>query len=401
MLPGGRIEFFEDSKSAIKREIKEETGFDLEYELCSIQENFLEKDNEKIMQYCFCYKSIYNEDIIQEEFICNDNKNQKFYWVNINDLQNYKLLPNSVYELIKDSENIRLDGATTIYRTNKIIIRNPRKVNDELALHFYKISNIPEKSYYRALGVVAIMGYKKTAFAILRDKVNKNNIDEVLEDWNDFIFHKGKMNRKDVTELVSEIDEILNEIKSELSISINVDKEPYVKQLTNDKVVNLTGQSGSGKSTYANNNFNSDEYEIIDTDEIFSEIRYEKSSGLNKKIGGYFREKYDTLPSLMNDFDLIYKEILDYCKDLNKTIVIDCAQFHCIKDISILKGKIIIIRTSIDNCYNRTISRWINNHKQNGWDYTDEELNKYKERKKEIYSWYKETNNFIRKIDKL
>lgn len=304
-------------------------------------------------------------------------------------------------EIPNDAENIRLDGAMTIYRTNKIIITNPRKVNDELALHFYKISNIPEKSYYKALGVVAIMGYKKTAFAILRDKVNKNNIDEVLEDWNDFIFNKGKMNRKDVTELVSEIDEILNEIKSELLISINVDKEPYVKQLTNDKVINLTGQSGSGKSTYANNNFNSDEYEIIDTDEIFSETRYEKSSGLNKKIGGYFREKYNNLPSLMNDFDLIYKEILDYCKDLNKTIVIDCAQFHCIKDISILKGKIIIIRTSIDNCYNRTISRWINNHKQNGWDYTDEELNKYKERKKEIYSWYKETNNFIRKIDKL
>ena len=106
MLPGGRIEFFEDSKSAIKREIKEETGFDLEYELCSIQENFVEKGNKKIMQYCFCYKSVYNEDIIQEEFICNDNKTQRFYWIDINDLQNYKLLPNSTYALIKNSENI-------------------------------------------------------------------------------------------------------------------------------------------------------------------------------------------------------------------------------------------------------------------------------------------------------
>ena len=48
-----------------------------------------------------------------------------------------------------------------------------------------------------------------------------------------------------------------------------------------------------------------------------------------------------------------------------------------------------------------TISRWINTHKQNVWNYTEEELNKYKERKKGIYSWYKETNNFINKIDKL
>lgn len=107
MLPGGRIEFYEDSINAIKREVKEETGFNLEFELCFIQENFLEKDNKKIMQYCFCYKSIYNKDINQESFICKDNKGQIFYWVNINDLQNYKLLPNSTYKLIKDSENIR------------------------------------------------------------------------------------------------------------------------------------------------------------------------------------------------------------------------------------------------------------------------------------------------------
>ena len=35
-------------------------------------------------------------------------------------------------EVPKDAENIKLDGATTIYRTNKIIVKNPRKVNDDL-----------------------------------------------------------------------------------------------------------------------------------------------------------------------------------------------------------------------------------------------------------------------------
>ena len=66
-------------------------------------------------------------------------------------------------EIPKDAENIKIEGATTIYRTNKIIIKNPRKVDDDLALYFYKISNIPEKSYYKALGVVSIMNYTKTA----------------------------------------------------------------------------------------------------------------------------------------------------------------------------------------------------------------------------------------------
>lgn len=60
----------------------------------------------------------------------------------------------------------------------------------------------------------------------------------------------------------------------------------------------------------------------------------------------------------------ICNEIIGYCKYIDKTIVIDCAQFHCYKDISILKGKIIIIRTDIDACYNRTISRWIESHEK-------------------------------------
>lgn len=116
-------------------------------------------------------------------------------------------------EVPEDAENIKLEGATTIYRTNKIIIKNPRKVDDELAFYFYKISQIPEKSYYKALAAVSIMNYKKTAYSILKDKVNKDNINEVLEEWNDFISHGGKNDRKDLNGLVKEIDNLLNEMR--------------------------------------------------------------------------------------------------------------------------------------------------------------------------------------------
>lgn len=304
-------------------------------------------------------------------------------------------------EIPEDAENVKIKGATTIYRTNKIIIKNPRKVTDEMARHFYQISNIPEKSYYKALAAVAVMNYKNTAMEILRDKINRENIDEVLEEWNDFIEHKDKNDRKNLNELIVEIEELLNEIKSDLLISRFVDKEPYIKKITDDKIINLTGQSGSGKSYYAKEHFSSVDYEIIDTDDIFSDKRFLSATGLNKSLGEYFRNKYKELPNLSDDFDLIYNEIINYCKDIDKTIVIDCAQFHCIKDINILKGKVIIIRTCIDTCYNRAISRWIDNHKQNNWDYTEDELIKYKKRKKKIYDWYKFSNEFIKKIDLL
>ena len=109
---------------------------------------------------------------------------------------------------------------------------------------------------------------------------------------------------------------------------------------------------------------------INDTDDILSEHLFKNSEGINKELGMYFRNKYKELPNCGDDFDLIYGEILDYCKKYDKTIVIDCAQFHCIKDISLLKGTLIIIRTCIDTCYNRTISRY----KENNPTYTKEEL---------------------------
>ena len=115
-------------------------------------------------------------------------------------------------EIPKDAENIKLESATTIYRTNKIIIRNPRKIDDDLALHLYKVSKIPEKSYYKALAAVSVMNYRKTAYAILKDKVNKDNIKIVLEEWNDFISHGGKNDRKNGNTLVAEINEELNKI---------------------------------------------------------------------------------------------------------------------------------------------------------------------------------------------
>ncbi len=302
-------------------------------------------------------------------------------------------------EVPTDAENIKIDGATEIYRCNKIILTNPKKIDDELALHFYQISDIPEKSYYKALGAVSIMNYHNTALTILRDKVNQNNIDEVLKEWNDFIFCGGKYDRSNG--LVNEISDYLKEIKSSLLVSINVSKKPYIKKLSNDKIINLTGQSGAGKTTYAKNEFNTDDYLIVDTDDIFSDKRFEHSKEINKNLGTYFRNKYKKLPSLSDDFDLIYNDILDYFKNTDKTIVIDCAQFHCCKDINILKGKFIMLRTSIDECYKRVLNRWINNYEKNGCSYTDEDFNNYKMRKAAIYKWYKGTNKFLEKIDKL
>ena len=291
-----------------------------------------------------------------------------------------------------DAENVRLDGATTIYRTNKIIISNPKKVDDELALHFYQISKIPEKSYYKALAVVSIMNYKKTAYAIFKDKINKDNIDEALEEWNDFISHGNKNDRKDVNGLVKEIEGYLYEVKSDVLISRFVDKEPYIKDISNGRVINVTGESGSGKSTYVAKYLNDDNYIVIDTDLVFKNGKIDNKYIL--ELRNLFKDKAKDY--MINNFDEFYLNILDYFKDVDKTIVVDSAQFRNIKNYSILKGKLIVIRTSIDNCYNRCIKRW----KESNKNYNDEELEKYSNKKLNMFNWYKSLNKFLENVEK-
>ena len=87
MLPGGRIMHFENSKDAIKREIKEEFGIDV-----------------KIIKKM--YKAIYDGKISNEPIKCHDNEYQSFKWVSLKELDNYKILPKSNKDLILENINL-------------------------------------------------------------------------------------------------------------------------------------------------------------------------------------------------------------------------------------------------------------------------------------------------------
>ena len=52
------------------------------------------------MQYCFCYKATYKNEIKDNIFKCKDNDNQQFYWVDINEISKYKIYPESTYKLL-------------------------------------------------------------------------------------------------------------------------------------------------------------------------------------------------------------------------------------------------------------------------------------------------------------
>ena len=56
-------------------------------------------------------------------------------------------------EIPEDAEIIDCPSESAphgVFRSNKIILTNPRIVTDELAMNFYLKSNLPEKSYYKS-----------------------------------------------------------------------------------------------------------------------------------------------------------------------------------------------------------------------------------------------------------
>jgi len=195
---------------------------------------------------------------------------------------------------------------------------------------------------------------------------------------------------------------MLQEIKSHLLISINVSKDIYEKNITDDKIINIIGESGSGKSTYSEIYLKDENYIIIDTDEIYGRQTNNKNC---IEFAKFLNQKYgENLPDKCENFNVIYKRILDYYKDTNKYLVIDSAQFRNLRskeDLELLKGKMIILRTCVNECYKRVVERWKKTKQKVNNGYSEEELEKYKNRKLGMYKWYKSLNFFIENIDKI
>ena len=107
MLPGGKVHELERSEEAIKREINEELGFkDLEFNLVGISEEIVRDKENYIQQITLTYKCIYENEIEKESFKSIESDWINFKWVDINELDNYKIHPSNVKELIKNSDLI-------------------------------------------------------------------------------------------------------------------------------------------------------------------------------------------------------------------------------------------------------------------------------------------------------
>lgn len=155
----------------------------------------------------------------------------------------------------------------------------------------------------------------------------------------------------------------------DLIIEEKIDKGLYYKKLSNDKVINLTGEGGSGKSTIANEYKKDADYLVVDYDLILlapevGTIEYELRQMLLEKYGKTFFEVdiKSNIEKLKENFTLMYQEIIDYLSRKNKTIVLDGTQLRFIKDVKLIKGEFVALRPSLQTCISQSVQRYIQNN---------------------------------------
>lgn len=188
------------------------------------------------------------------------------------------------------------------------------------------------------------------------------------------------------------------------------DKDIYYKKITYDRVINITGEGGSGKSTLAKEYSKSDDYIVVDIDNLIypqeNTIEYKLCRMLIEKYGDSIFEvlkikeddSFENLSKISSNFSTIYSEIINYLHKFNKIIVLEGTQFRFLQDLTLLKGELICLRPSIKTCILQSIIRY----KENNPNLTDDDLNKYiSKRTKQLQILNPLLNIFLSNVDKI
>lgn len=94
----------------------------------------------------------------------------------------------------EDSKIYKTVSDNGIYISEKIILTNPKKIDDDFAMELYRNSRLPEISYFKAMTACAICGYINTAFKVCEDKVNKDNVEIAISELENFCKRRKEEN---------------------------------------------------------------------------------------------------------------------------------------------------------------------------------------------------------------
>ena len=127
---------------------------------------------------------------------------------------------NTIYDVTipEDAEIVEVESKNCphgVFRTNKIIISNPKQITEEIIIDLYKKSSLPENTYYQCLVTLLFKGHKDAVKYIIKDRININNIEFAIKEFENYISDNKIFNYYDLWEDAKEIYDILKEILKE------------------------------------------------------------------------------------------------------------------------------------------------------------------------------------------
>ena len=122
----------------------------------------------------------------------------------------------TIYDVIipEDAEVILVNEEKGIYRTNKIIVTNPRVITDEMVMELYKKTTLSNKILAQCLKTFLWKNRLELSKFIVKDRVNKENVDEFINEFEDYTKSNEKFNYDDLGEDGKIIYDMLKEIKN-------------------------------------------------------------------------------------------------------------------------------------------------------------------------------------------
>ena len=147
-------------------------------------------------------------------------------------------------------------------------------------------------------------------------------------------------------------------------VRLFIDKRDVEIKCTEDRIINITGMIGSGKTTQADKYRKDNNYIVISLDCLYRGQDKENMNEETMKINQILEKKF---PKQDNEkyFKKYYYEIIEYINNFDKSIIWVLEGQHIYRYLNLedVKGKLIIKRTCIIKCWKRSIIRHIKKKK--------------------------------------